>query len=56
MKRIGLVGFLGWGNFGDELFVETYRRYLSQDFEVSVIHDLLAAETVFLTPPGRGPG
>ncbi len=41
MKRIGLVGFFGWGNFGDELFVETYRRYLSQEFEVSVIHDLL---------------
>lgn len=41
MKRIGLVGFFGWGNFGDELFVEVYKRYLGPYFEVSVVHDLL---------------
>src|SRR5690606_1999795 len=40
-KRIGLVGFFGWGNFGDELFVEVYKRYLGPHFEVSVVHDLL---------------
>lgn len=41
MKKIGLVGFFGWGNFGDELFVEAYRQFLEPHFEVKVVHDLL---------------
>jgi polysaccharide pyruvyl transferase WcaK-like protein len=41
MKKIGLVGFFGWGNFGDELFVETYRQVLEPHFELKVVHDLL---------------
>ncbi len=41
-KTIGLVGFFGWGNFGDELFVETYRHWLGQDFELRVLNDLTA--------------
>lgn len=41
MKRIGLVGFFGWGNFGDELFVETYKASLEPEFEVKVVHDLI---------------
>lgn len=39
--RIGLVGFFGWGNFGDELFLSVHRQFLSDHFEVSVLHDLL---------------
>jgi polysaccharide pyruvyl transferase WcaK-like protein len=41
MKRIGLVGFFGWGNFGDELFVETYKSFFEPEFETTVVHDLL---------------
>lgn len=40
-KRVGLVGFFGWGNFGDQLFVETYKQVLGPFFDVEVIHDLL---------------
>lgn len=39
-KRIGLVGFFGWGNFGDELFVDVYRQWLEPEFEVRVLNDL----------------
>lgn len=41
MKKIGLVGFFGWGNFGDELFVEAYKQFLEPHFQVKVVHDLL---------------
>lgn len=41
MARIGLVGFFGWGNYGDELFLENWRRSIGQHHEVSVVHDLL---------------
>jgi polysaccharide pyruvyl transferase WcaK-like protein len=41
MKKIGLVGFFGWGNFGDELFVEVYKQFLEPHFEIKVVHDLL---------------
>jgi polysaccharide pyruvyl transferase WcaK-like protein len=39
-KRIGLVGFFGWGNFGDELFVDVYKQWLAPEFELQVLHDL----------------
>lgn len=39
-KKIGLVGFFGWGNFGDELFVETYRQALGDDFDLHVLPDM----------------
>lgn len=39
-KKVGLIGFFGWGNFGDELFVEVYKQALGPHFDVSVIHDL----------------
>ncbi len=39
--KVGLVGFFGWGNFGDELFVEAYRQALGDFFDVSVVHDML---------------
>ena len=38
---VGLVGFFGWGNYGDELFLQLWRRVLSPYFDVSVAHDLL---------------
>ncbi|MCY1159533.1 MAG: hypothetical protein MOP51_2558 [Citricoccus sp.] len=39
--RVGLVGFFGWGNYGDELFLQLWRRVLSPHFEVSPVNDLL---------------
>lgn len=35
--RIGLVGYFGWGNFGDELFVETYKE-IFEDAELVFFH------------------
>jgi polysaccharide pyruvyl transferase WcaK-like protein len=39
-KTIGLVGFFGWGNFGDELFIETFRHWLGKEFDLKVLNDL----------------
>ena len=47
--RVGLVGYFGWGNFGDELFIETHRQYLSGQFDLEVVHDLLS-EPYFSRP------
>jgi polysaccharide pyruvyl transferase WcaK-like protein len=43
MKKIniGLVGYFGWGNFGDELFLEAHREFLSERFNLEVVHDQL---------------
>ncbi|MFJ5108353.1 MULTISPECIES: polysaccharide pyruvyl transferase family protein [unclassified Glutamicibacter] len=38
--RIGLVGFFGWGNFGDELFFNIWRETLSQ-YELVRMNDLI---------------
>lgn len=38
---IGLVGYFGWGNFGDELFVTVLQEWLGEQFELKVMHDLL---------------
>ncbi|MGJ6980117.1 polysaccharide pyruvyl transferase family protein [Aestuariimicrobium soli] len=43
MKRIGLVGYFGWGNFGDELFVKVHRQELSGTYDLHVVNDLLEA-------------
>ena len=40
MARIGLVGFFGWGNYGDELFLQLWRERLGRFHEVDVVHDL----------------
>ncbi|HVM51635.1 MAG TPA: polysaccharide pyruvyl transferase family protein [Acidimicrobiales bacterium] len=37
--RVGVVGFIGWGNFGDELFMLVHRQFLSADFDVDLLHD-----------------
>ncbi|WP_187646907.1 polysaccharide pyruvyl transferase family protein [Nitrosophilus labii] len=41
MKKIGLIGYFGYGNFGDELFLEVHKQYLSKDYELEVVNDLL---------------
>ncbi len=38
--NIGLVGFFGWGNFGDELFINAHKEHLGQDYDFEVVHDL----------------
>lgn len=38
--RIGLVGYFGYGNYGDELFLDVYRKYF-YDCELVVIQDSL---------------
>ena len=37
MKRILLFGYYGFGNFGDDLILETLAEELSQDFQVSAV-------------------
>lgn len=39
--RIGLVGYFGWGNFGDELFMEAHKQFLADDYDLEVVHDQL---------------
>ncbi len=41
--KVGLVGYFGWGNFGDELFVAAHREFLSDRFDLEVVHDLVEA-------------
>lgn len=41
--KIGLVGYFGWGNFGDELFMEVHKEFLSNDYDLEVVHDQLEA-------------
>ncbi|OFI39656.1 hypothetical protein BIU82_00915 [Arthrobacter sp. SW1] len=38
---VGLVGFFGWGNFGDELFAAQWKALLGED-RAKPVHDLLA--------------
>ncbi|XOT95774.1 polysaccharide pyruvyl transferase family protein, partial [Alcaligenes pakistanensis] len=37
---IGLVGFFGWGNFGDELFVRVFEEWLGKSYELKIMNDL----------------
>lgn len=39
-KVVGLAGFFGDGNYGDELFLEVFKQYLGPQFELRVIADL----------------
>lgn len=41
MKRVGLVGYFGWGNYGDELMLETWRHGFRGRAETGVLHTLL---------------
>lgn len=38
--KIGLVGFFGWGNFGDELFVKVFDQWLGDKFDIKILNDL----------------
>jgi polysaccharide pyruvyl transferase WcaK-like protein len=37
--RVGLVGFYGPGNYGDELFLDVFRRHLGDVADVGVVFD-----------------
>ncbi len=37
---IGLVGFFGWGNFGDELFLKVHQEQLTRLGSARVVHDI----------------
>lgn len=41
MKRVGLIGFYGWGNYGDELMLGQWRRAFTGVAETEVVHSLL---------------
>lgn len=41
MARVGLVGFFGWGNYGDELFHRIWEQSIGRFHETKVMHDLL---------------
>ncbi|MEE2528805.1 polysaccharide pyruvyl transferase family protein [Pseudarthrobacter sp. J75] len=41
MARIGLVGFFGWGNYGDELFYRIWKQSVGQFHETRLLHDKL---------------
>jgi polysaccharide pyruvyl transferase WcaK-like protein len=41
MARIGLVGFFGWGNYGDELFHRIWTNSVGTVHETSLVHDKL---------------
>lgn len=38
---LGIVGFFGHGNFGDELFLDVYHEYFGDDYDLVVLPDLL---------------
>lgn len=38
---LGIVGFFGHGNFGDELFLDVYQEYFGKDYDLVVLPDLL---------------
>jgi polysaccharide pyruvyl transferase WcaK-like protein len=41
VARIGLVGFFGWGNYGDELFHRIWTDSVGKFHETKVVHDKL---------------
>jgi polysaccharide pyruvyl transferase WcaK-like protein len=36
---VGLVGFYGWGNYGDELFLEAFREHLGEPIRLRTVLD-----------------
>lgn len=41
--KLALVGYFGWGNFGDELFIEVHRQHLGDRYDFIIANDLLEA-------------
>lgn len=41
VARIGLVGFFGWGNYGDELFHRIWTNSVGSVHETALVHDKL---------------
>ncbi|QKJ20356.1 polysaccharide pyruvyl transferase family protein [Microbacterium hominis] len=41
-RPLGLVGFFGHGNYGDELFVDVFQQHLGSRFDIRIIPDLEA--------------
>lgn len=39
-KKIALVGFFGFGNFGDELFIELHKQHLADQYDLFVANDI----------------
>ena len=37
---LGIVGFFGHGNYGDELFLSVFEQYFGADFDLRIIPDL----------------
>lgn len=42
-RKIGLIGFFGWGNYGDELFLRLWERELRAAGEPQVVHQTTKA-------------
>lgn len=38
---VGLAGFFGYGNYGDELFVSVFKQYLGERFDLKFMSDTL---------------
>lgn len=51
-RRIGLIGYFGWGNYGDELFLRLWERELRRVGEPEVVHQLTRSP-YFIEPPKR---
>lgn len=43
---VGLVGFYGHGNYGDELFLEVFREHLGPGFELRSLLDPIGARSI----------
>jgi polysaccharide pyruvyl transferase WcaK-like protein len=39
--KVGIAGFYGYGNFGDELFLKVFAEHLGDEFDLSIVSDLL---------------
>jgi len=49
--RVGLIGFYGFGNYGDELFVDAFREHLGGHLDIRVLPDLTSSP--YFTRPVR---
>jgi polysaccharide pyruvyl transferase WcaK-like protein len=49
-RRIGLVGYFGWGNYGDELFLRLWESELAHVGEPEVVHQINKSP-YFVDPP-----